>query len=181
MQDNILNAYEVHKFMTEKDILVAFTGHFDHQMITILLKNIREKLKSSNIETADEQKVYCVLVECIENVSKYASGNQVESGSGMFMLCKSETKYTVITGNPILNSDIPSLKEKLENVSKMSREELKLLYRVQIMSERETENNAGLGIIDIAIKSGNQFQYNFRTLTENTSFYHFQTEIEINP
>lgn len=181
MPENNLNAYEVHKFMTEKDILVAFTGHFDHQMINILLKNIREKLKGSMTEMANEQKVYCVLVECIENVSKYASQNQVHSGGGMFMLCKSDTKYTVITGNPILNSHIPSLKAKLETVSKMNREELKLLYRQQIMSERETENNAGLGIIDIAIKSGNQFQFNFKALTENTSFYHFQTEIEINP
>jgi len=163
------------------DILVAFTGHFDHQMITILMKNVRGKLRNSATEIAIEQKVYCVLVECVENVSKYSSGNQIHSGSGMFLLCKSDSKYTIITGNPILNSDIPILKEKLESVSKMSREELKQLYRQQIMSERETENSAGLGIIDIALKSGNQFQFNFRPLTETTSFYHFQTEIEINP
>jgi|GEM_PF-1756065 hypothetical protein len=181
MQDNnSLNAYEVHKFMSKMDILVAFTGHFDHQMITILLKNIRGKLKTTSPEMAIEQKVYCILVECVENVSKYSSGNEDSSRNGMFMLCKSDTKYTVITGNPMLNKDIPSLKTKLDNVSKMSREELKQLYRQQIMSERETENNAGLGIIDIALKSGNQFHYNFKPLTETTSFYHFQTEIEIN-
>ncbi|HXC05638.1 MAG TPA: DUF6272 family protein, partial [Bacteroidia bacterium] len=99
---------------------------------------------------------------------------------GMFMLCKTEQKYLVITGNPILNKDIASLKDKLEMVSRMNRDELKELYRQQIMQERENENSAGLGIIDIALKSGNRFQYDFKPLTSETSFYHFQTEIEIN-
>ena len=97
----------------------------------------------------------------------------------MLLLCKSKTKYTVLTGNHILNKDIPALKEKLEKVLKLNPVELKKLYREQILSKRSDENSAGLGIIDIGIKSGNQIKYDFKQLTEPYSFYLFQVEINI--
>ena len=53
------------------------------------------------------------------------------------------------------------------------------MYREQILSQRTHENSAGLGIIDIAIKSNNQIQYNFKLSTDDTSIYLFQTQINI--
>ena len=68
---------------------------------------------------------------------------------------------------------------KLEKVLKSNHLELKQLYRQQILSKRTDENTAGLGIIDIAIKSGNQIKYEFNQLNESTTFYILQTEINI--
>lgn len=42
----VSTAFEVYQFMSEKNILVAFTGHFDHLVTTSLLKNIKSKLGS---------------------------------------------------------------------------------------------------------------------------------------
>ena len=61
-----------------------------------------------------------------------------------------------------MNDEIPALKEKLEKVLNHNQAELKELYREQILSKRTDDNNAGLGIIDIAIKSGNLMQYEFK-------------------
>jgi hypothetical protein len=180
MQDSALNAFEVHNFMSEQDILVAFSGQFNHQVINTLLKNIKYKLMSAPSEPAIDQKVYCILVECIENVSKYASRDPDKPKNGIFLLCKNDTEFRVITGNPILNADITPLKEKLETVAALQVPELKQMYRQQLLSERASENSAGLGLIDIAIKSGNKIQFNFRPLTNEMSFYHFQAVITIN-
>lgn len=172
-------AYEFYQFMTEKNVLIAFTGHFDHLVTTSLLKYVRVKLKEVNSDPAIERKIYSILVESIENVSKYSAKSSNEPIIAMLLLCKSDTHFTIITGNHLLNSDIPILREKLDKVLKYSPVELKKMYREQILSQRTHENSAGLGIIDIAIKSNNQIQYNFKLSTDDTSIYLFQTQINI--
>lgn len=176
---SISTAFEAHQLMSEKNTLIAFTGHFDHLLTTLLLVNIKNKLSSLESTTGIDRRVYSVLVESIENVSKHSStGNEVQDVA-ILILSKSETKYTIVTGNHIMNSDIPALKTQLEKVSKYNQAELKQLYREQILSKRTDDNNAGLGIIDIAIKSGNMIKYEFKPITEKTSFYLLQTEINI--
>ncbi len=172
-------AYEVYQFMSEKDILMAFTGHFDHLVTTSLLKNIKSKLGELQTATGIDKKVYNILVESIENISKYSSKAVEHKDKAMLLLCKSDNKFTIITGNHILNKDIPALKMKLDKVSRLTLEELKKLYREQMLSKRIDENSAGLGLIDISIKSENQIRYEFKPITEHASFYLFQTEINI--
>ena len=40
-------------------------------------------------------------------------------------------------------------------------------------------DNAGLGIIDIALKSGNKLEYEFRPITPDVSFYVIQAKISL--
>jgi len=176
---SISTAFEAHQLMSEKNTLIAFTGHFDHLLTTLLLINIKNKLSLLEATTGIDRKVYSVLVESIENVSKHSSLGNEKDNIAILLLSKSETKYTIVTGNHIMNSDIPALQGKLEKVLKYNQAELKQLYREQILSKRTDDNNAGLGIIDIAIKSGNMIKYEFKPLKEGVSFYLLQTEINI--
>jgi hypothetical protein len=175
----VSTAFEVYQFMSEKNIIIAFTGYFDHLVTTSLLKNIKNKLSVLQSATGIDKKVYNVLVESIENISKYSNLRNQNQNIAMLLLCKSDNHFTVITGNHILNSDIPTLKQKLDKVKSLNPAELKKMYREQMLSKRTHENSAGLGIIDIAIKSDNQIKYDFKKLTDLTSFYLFQTEINI--
>lgn len=175
----VSTAFEVYQFMSEKNILIAFTGHFDHLVTTSLLKNIKSKLGELQSVTGIDKKVYNVLVESIENISKYSNRKNNIQNIAMLLLCKGEEHFTIITGNHVLNKDIPALREKLEKVSNLNKEGLKQMYREQMLSTRTDENSAGLGIIDIAIKSGNRIKFDFKPLNEETSFYLFQTEINI--
>ncbi len=176
---SISTAFEAHKLLDEKNTLIAFTGHFDHLLTTLLLINIKNKLSLLEAKTGIDRKVYSILVESIENVSKHSCSGDKKQNIAILLLSKSDTQYTIVTGNHILNANIPPLKEKLDNVIKQTQAELKQLYRAQILSKRTDENNAGLGIIDIAIKSGNLIKYEFKPLTDLTSFYLLQTEINI--
>ena len=65
-------------------------------------------------------------------------------------------------------------------MSKLDPVELKNVYRKQILLERTDVNSAGLGIIDMAIKSGGNMTYNFLPLNAEVSFYLLQVEITIN-
>ncbi len=170
-------AYNLYHFMNEKNILVAFTGHFDHSMASALLKLSRSKIDSSGAELGVNKKIYTILVESIENVSKHSSPE--EKKTSMLLLTKSDTHYKIVTANPILNSKITELTKKLDLISNLDLSDLKKLYREQLVSERTDENSAGLGMIDIAIKSENKIKYDFKSLTDSSSLYIFQAEINI--
>jgi hypothetical protein len=175
----IKDAFETYKFMNDKNILLAFTGHFDHFVTTSLLKNVKRKFNLFEVNTRFAKNIYSLLVESIENVSKHSYHGEDKQNNSMLLLCKSDTSYTIITGNHILTSEIPALKEKLEKVSSHQADELKKLYRKQILSKSGGENNAGLGLIDIAIKSGNNIKFEFKPLSSSTSFYLLQIETNI--
>jgi hypothetical protein len=175
----IMATFETHQLLSNKNTLMAFTGHFDHLLTTLLLVNVKNKLSVMEASTGIDKRVYSILVECIENVSKHCLQANSKDDIATFLLAKSDDKYTIVTGNHIMNSDIPILKSKLDKVAASNHAELKQMYRDQILSKRTEENCAGLGLIDIAIKSGNQIKYEFLPLTENTTFYILQTEINI--
>ncbi len=176
---SISTAFEAHQVMSEKNTLIAFTGHFDHLLTTLLLLNIKNRLSTLESSTGIDRRVYSVVVESIENVSKHSYKGEQTQNTAILLLSKSEHKYTIVTGNHIMNEDIPLLQEKLEKVLKHNHAELKRLYREQILSKRTDDNNAGLGIIDMAIKSDNLIQYEFKPLTKDASFYLLQIEINI--
>lgn len=171
-------ALEIHSLLDSKDTLMAFTGYFDHLLTTLLLINIKNKLSTAEILSGVEKKVYSVLVECIENVSKHNIPGENQNVSTL-LISKSDAKYTIVTGNHVMNEEVPLLKERLQKVASSTFPELKQSYREQILSKRTDDNNAGLGILDIAIKTGNQIKYEFRPINESTTFYLFQTEITI--
>lgn len=179
-EDAVIAAvYDLHNLLNSKNTVMAFTGYFDHLLTTLLLVNVKNKLSATDAITGVEKKVYSVMVECIENVSKHNIVGGAAQNISTMVLIKSPTKFTIVTGNQVLNNEIPELKEKLNKVSKSSMAELKQLYREQILSKRTDENGAGLGIIDIAIKCNNQIKYDFKPLTASTTFYILQTEINI--
>lgn len=172
----ITNAWDTFQFMNERNILMAFTGNVDHQITTSLLKNFKSRVSAGSAETAVDKKVYSVLVESMENMSKHSS----QENRSIFLLSKTENAYTIVTGNPIENKEVPLLKEKLEKFSKLNNAELKEIYNEQLLSGERTENSVGLGMLDMAIKSGNNIQYVFQPLTELMSFYILQIQININ-
>jgi hypothetical protein len=65
----VSTAFEVYQFMSAKNILVAFTGHFDHLVTTSLLKNIKNKLIELQSVTGIDKRVYNVLVESKKNTN----------------------------------------------------------------------------------------------------------------
>jgi hypothetical protein len=171
----ITNAWEMFQFMNARNTLMAFTGNIDHHVTTSLLKNFKNKVGAEGAETEVDKKVYSVLVESMENISKHSS----QENRSILLLNKTEEAYVVIAGNPIENKDIPLLKEKLEKFSKLDNSQLKKIYREQLLSRDNSENSAGLGMIDIAIKSGNNIEYLFHPLTSLMSFYILQIKINI--
>ena len=78
----------------------------------------------------------------------------------------------IITGNYIDNAKVESFKENIDKINGMTEEELKKHYRESLSNnELSHKGGAGLGMIDIARKSGHKLEYRFDQVNDNISFF----------
>jgi hypothetical protein len=82
-------------------------------------------------------------------------------------------------GNYIKNEAVRELRERIDKINELDYEELKKLYRFKLENGSfHAGGGAGLGIIDIARKSGTKISYNFEVI--NTSYSFFSLNIAVN-
>lgn len=116
------------------------------------------------------------MVECLQNISKHAEKDldyfSSKDGRGIFLVSKDEKEYNITTGNVIRNEKIEPLRNLLEKINSMTKEELNQLYKQQIREGRlSPKGGAGLGFIDIARKTGQKLIYSFLRIDEENSFF----------
>lgn len=154
--------------MTEKAILTCFIGNFNHETNTRLLKNTNKTFDEIDSNKAVRKKLYNVMVECLDNLCRHPGTDNTNS---LFILSENNSKYQVITGNKIFNSDLEGLISKIEKINSMDRPALREWYN-QIINKGEIseKGGAGVGLIDIVLKSGNKLEYEIKSLPDGYSF-----------
>jgi len=175
--------FDIHRKIQKHDVVLAFAGDLDQKSMNTLIGNVNEKINSLDIEVNLKKKVYHVMVECIENLYRHTNKTNVQVQDSnhpfaVFTLMKEDKDYYLTTGNYIANEDIPKLKEMIDNINKMDVEQKKQQYREILRNKTFSEKGgAGLGMIEIAIRSSGELDYEFKTIDEQHSFYIFQTKI----
>ncbi len=176
-------AYQLYKTMKTNEISLVYEGEVT-QDITKTFTSLTEKSLTKSAESNQVQrKVFNVMVECLQNISKHADtlSEDDEERRGIVMVSKGEDSYNIITGNIIKNSKVPELQSTLETVNSLDKEGLSELYKKQIKEGRISDKGgAGLGLIDIAKKTGSKLTYQFKTLNEDRSFFILTSTIKRN-
>ncbi|MFO8001448.1 MAG: SiaB family protein kinase [Marinilabilia sp.] len=177
-------AYQLYKTMQTNEINLVYEGEVT-QEITKTFTSLTEKNMAKTEESNQVQrKVFNVMVECLQNISKH--GDTLTEGEnqerrGIVMVSRGDESYKIITGNVIRNARIPNLKESLEHINSLDKAGLSTLYKQQIRETTLSEKGgAGLGLIDIAKKTGSKLSYQFKELNEEVSFFILTSTIKRN-
>lgn len=177
-------AYQLYHTMQANEINLVYEGVVT-QEITKTFTALTEKNMVKNEESNQVQrKVFNVMVECLQNISKHAdpmSDDEGEGRRGIVLVSHGEESYNVITGNVIKKEKKEFLEKTLQHINSLDKEGLSALYKQQIKEGKISEKGgAGLGFIDIAKKSGNKIDYQFKDLTPELSFFIIITTISRN-
>jgi hypothetical protein len=163
-----------HQLLDEKDIMLVYCGEFSQELNKTLLAFTERKFKAENLEDNTRRKIFNIMVELLQNISK----NKIENLEGtpeisaIFMLGTNEDDYILVTSNMIRNDKIPPLKDRLDEVNSLDKEGLKNLYKDARLNATFSETSgAGIGIIDIARKSENKLVYDFEKVNDKFSVY----------
>ncbi len=171
VQFSIKNAIKLHNEIQGKNVIVLHKGDFSQNSVIPILRMIENNLHRQFEKSRMKKKAFHMLVEILQNVSKHSykiNGRH----EGVFVLGRNDTDYNIATGNFIENFRIESLKNQIDKLNKLNKEELVELYKVTLKDGKGTDKGgAGLGLIDIARESTTKLNYSFIPHDDKISFY----------
>jgi hypothetical protein len=180
----MLDIYGFYEQMERNKIMLSFKGDITSELLTSILQIMETKLDNFQEEPKLKKKVYNVLVECLQNLYHHKDEDPTtitgddKRGAAMFMIGRKDNLYTIITGNYIISNKVESLKKRLDLINSMSKDELKEHYK-EILNNDEfsAKGGGGLGMIDIARKTGQKLNYSFSPVDETFSFFSLNIQI----
>lgn len=175
----IKSVSNIYDEMTSNGFYLMYLGEFSHE-ITKMFTNLTESdLDRKSEERSVQRKVYHVMVETLQNLNKHSDElNEDNVGNGLFMIGKKDDTYYVITSNKVHVSHRANLEQALREVNEATAEELKEMYREQMVSGSiSARGGAGLGLIDIARKTGEKLEHQFLQLDDDYLFFILKVEI----
>lgn len=176
-----LNLYDIYLDMEKEDIILSFKGDVTKDLLSSVYQIMELRIDNDNEDVRRKKKFYSVLVECLQNMYHHMESLQIANGTtgvdypggAIFIIAKGrEGSYRVYTGNFILNTNAELLKGKIDKINAMNPVELKAHYLETLGStELSEKGGAGLGMIEIARKSGGQMHYDFEKISDQLSFF----------
>jgi hypothetical protein len=175
-KNNLLDvAFFLFNRVKDSDFEYVYRGSFSQGMSKKILNLAESNVKKNVDQTSLRNRIYFIMIEGLQNVTKHGED---EINSGMFAIQKSKDKYFVTTGNIIKKESEMMLKPKLEQINLLEKDELNQLHKVMLITgEISEKGGAGLGLIEMARKSGNRLLYDFQPVDDKESFFYFRTEI----
>ncbi|NOZ47512.1 MAG: hypothetical protein GXO79_12135 [Chlorobi bacterium] len=176
----IKSVLSLHEEMVNNGFTLVYEGEFNHQITKMFTSMAERDMEKVNEEKTLKRRVFHVMVECLQNMTKHSDEFSEDSkiGNGMFIVGKKENAYYIITANRVINEKINDLKNSIDGLNKMNKTELTALYKKQIKEGTLSEKGgAGLGLIDIARKTGQKLDYQFLPL--DNEYYFFLLKIKI--
>ena len=184
MSDTSLNfiktVLSLHDEMATNGFSLVYEGEFSHQIMKMFTSMAEKDMDKANEEKAVKRKVFHVMVECLQNMTKHSDDYDEEDkiGNGLFIVGKKEGIWNVITANRINKTKIGDLRLMIDTINSMTKEELTKLYKKQIKEGvLSDKGGAGLGLIDIARKTGQQLDYQFLPLDNDDYFFLLKVKV----
>ncbi len=176
MSFNIDNYFSV---QTDGDVILFYKGNIDSDVINHVLDTVEDKMVEVNEQSKLRKKVYNVLVESLQNLYHHVDRvpadfeDQSSEKFGLLVVNRVKEGYKIITGNFVQTENIEKLEEKIKRINRSSHEEIKELYKFILNHQRiSAKGGGGLGLVDIARKTGNKLDYSFKKYNEKYSFFY---------
>lgn len=170
--------FELYNRMESDKILLSFKGDVTSDLTASVLSIMEKRLMELNETPKLRKKIYNVMVECLQNLYHHidsapdSDDEDAKKKSAIFMIGLNNQGYSITTGNYIDSTRVPGFADRLNRINALNPEELKELYKeVLNSSERSGKGGGGLGMIDIARKTGKKLNYDFIPVTDYLSFF----------
>lgn len=180
---DVNSTYWFFKKFKDDNLCLLYSGSFSDE-ITDRFVSISE-FNINNFEEFKKVKkrISFLLIECFQNVVRHRERKLVmqnkQEDLGFFLTRNYKGKYLIASGNLIENKNIDDLQRQLKKVNSLSADELKELHRYVMQNQGLSDKGgAGLGLIDIARKSGQKLEYLFENYKAELSFYYNQITLK---
>ncbi len=176
---------EYYSKLNSNDVLIAYKGNVTSELISNVLEVVEARMDDYSETSKIRKKVYNVLVESLQNLYHHIDilppeiRKDFDEKFGILVVSRKESQYKISTGNFIESEKVPQLKGKIDKINSMNADELKDMYKFILNHQRLSEKGGGgLGLVDIARKTGNRLDYNFNDYNDDYAFFNLDVYID---
>jgi hypothetical protein len=173
------------KDQAKNNVILFYKGNVDSDVINHVLDTVEDKMAEANEQAKLRKKVYNVLVESLQNLYHHVDKvpddfeDQTSEKFGLLVVQKVDSGYKIITGNFVHADNVEKLEEKIKRINRSSHEEIKELYKFILNHQRiSAKGGGGLGLVDIARKTGNKLDYSFKEYNKQYSFFYLNILVD---
>jgi hypothetical protein len=171
--------------LNSEGIILSFTGPFSQKVLEEVAEAWKMKLEIEKEKKSRIYNIFSVFVEMVQNVINYSdevfndSTEEISIRSGIVIIGKKDDRYYISSGNKILSAKVDTIKQKLDKISSMEKNELNRLFKHCLRHETPPPESkgAGLGFIEMARKSNSPLEYTFDTIDDSYSFFTLHASI----
>ena len=168
--------------MVTHKVILIYEGDFTQETTKSILSMAERNLESSGEESGIKKKIFNVMVEALQNIVKHSDeardSGEANHHAAIFLIGHEKSQYSIMSGNPVKNVNIPALKNALERINSLDKDGLKELYKEIIKNTTISDKGgAGLGFVDMARKSGEKLEWAFVPMSEEFSFFCLKVNI----
>lgn len=178
----MLDMFAYYNMLKNNDINLIYTGPIWAEGVEGIGLTLRKRMEFDDMPLSASQSVFSVFVEQMNNMLMYSSDKKSFSLSdekyfdvsrGMFVLGVQDKTYYVQSGNVMKNESMESVKNQIDYLNTLDKQELRKLYREQLKSGETSPDSrgAGLGLIEIARRASSKIEYEFTPVDENNTFF----------
>ena len=182
---NINSTFWFFDRIKEDNLCLLYNGDFSDDITNKLIE-----LSEYNINNIDslhkmKKKASFLMAECFQNIVRHGESldgkMHASTNEGFFLTKNWQDTYYITSGNLIETTKIESLERQLEKVNSLDKEELKALYREVLENEQISDKGgAGLGLIEMARKSGQKLEYVFKDFDKKYALFYNQIILKSN-
>lgn len=169
--------YDIFKRQENDIFAITFKGEISKEFLNEVFSVLEKNIDSNSTNGLQQKRTYLIVVECLQNMYHHLDKEESEvdqqKRSGLFILRSDKNgMLQVVTGNLMKLEDEKSLRAMLDKINSMNPDQLKDQYlKILDHSKLSSKGGAGLGLIDIARKSGQKLDYEFTKVSDKQVFF----------
>ncbi len=156
-------------------VLFQYQGVFSKEKIKDFLTEISNHTSSW---PSAHKKLYYILIELAQNVSKYSNWREEDQGVGSFILGETEKEFFFLMGNVISNKALQVLLKKCDIINSLDRESLRLFKRQQRNLIPGTNRGAHIGLIMVALTTKKPLDIRIKQINSDFSYFILNVGVE---
>jgi len=172
--------YEFYKLLENDNISFSYRGSFSNNILTQATELFKENLEEEHGRL--KNKLSFLMIESFQNISRYSEKEEVadlDNTSEFFLTRNVGDTFYIISANIIDNDKIDMVREKLERVNTLEKDELNKLYREVLTNKQISEKGgAGLGFIEMVRKTKGKLPFDFVKVNDKQSMFFMQIELK---
>ena len=108
--------YDLHQMMAANKVILIYEGDFTQETTKSILTMAERNLESSGEDSGIKKKIFNVMVEALQNIVKHgeeSNGQEAGHHAAIFLIGHEKSQYSIMSGNPVKNENLASLKKAL--------------------------------------------------------------------